>query len=63
MFMDFESRVWDCDGGDIEAVRGLHLGNRRGNSKNGGGGLKVLIFHYVPQSRNPQNRGVNVTST
>ncbi len=48
--MDFESRVWDCDGGDSEEVRGLHLGNRQGNSKKGGGGLKVLIFHYVPQS-------------
>ena len=46
--MDFESRVWDCDGGDIEEVRGLHLGNRQGNSKKGGVGLKVLIFHYVP---------------
>jgi hypothetical protein len=48
MFMDFESRVWDCDGGHSEEVRGLHLGNRRGNSKNGGGGLKVLRFHYLP---------------
>jgi len=48
--MDFESRVWDCDGGDSEAFRGLHLGNRQGSSKNGGGGLKVLIFHCVPQA-------------
>gem|GEM_PF-2622645 len=48
--MNFESRVWDCDGGDSEEVRGLHLGNRRGNSKKGGGGPKVIIFLYVPQS-------------
>ena len=49
-YMDFESRVWDCDGRNSEVVTGLHLGHRQGNSKNGGGGLKVLIFHYVPQS-------------
>ncbi len=36
--------------GDIEAVRGLHLGHRQGNSKKGGRGPKVLIFHYVPHS-------------
>jgi hypothetical protein len=35
---------------DLPPDRGLHLGNRRGNSKKGGGGLKVLFFHYVPQS-------------
>jgi len=46
-YMDFESRVWDGDGGDSKAVRGLRLGNRQGNSKKGGGGLKVLFFHYV----------------
>ncbi len=46
-YMDFESRVWDGDGGDSKAVRGLHLGHRQGNSKKGGGGLKVLFFHYV----------------
>jgi len=50
MFMVLELRVWDCDGGDSEAVRDLRLGNRQGNSKKGGGGLKVLIFHYVPYS-------------
>ena len=49
--MDFESRVWDCDGGDSKAVRGLRLGNRQGNSKKGGGGPKVLIFHYAPNPR------------
>jgi len=48
--MDFEARVWDCDGGDSEAVRGQHFGNRQGNSKKGEGGLKVLILHYVPQA-------------
>jgi hypothetical protein len=48
--MDFESRVWDCDGRDSVAVRCLPPGNRRGNSKKGEGGLKVLIFHYVAQS-------------
>ena len=36
--------------GDIEEVRDLYLGNRQGNSKKGGGGSKVLIFHYVPYS-------------
>ena len=25
--MDFEASAWDCDGGDSEAVRGLHFGN------------------------------------
>lgn len=45
--MDFESRVRGSDGGDIEEVRGLHLGYRQGCSKKEGG-LKVLIFHYVP---------------
>jgi len=49
--MDFEARVWDYDGGDTGAVRGLHFGRREGNSKKGEGALKVLIFHYVPQSR------------
>jgi hypothetical protein len=34
--MDFESKVWDAGGGDSEAVRGLDLGNRQGNSKKGG---------------------------
>jgi hypothetical protein len=34
--MDFESRVWDCNGGDSEALRGLHLGHRQGNSKRRG---------------------------
>jgi hypothetical protein len=29
---------------------GLYPGYRGGNSKKGGEGLKVLIFHYVPQS-------------
>jgi len=48
--MDFESRVWDFDGGDRETVRSVHLGYRQGCSKKGGGGLKVLISHYVPQS-------------
>ena len=38
-YMDFESRVWGCDGGHSEAFRGLHPGNRQGNSKDGGGGL------------------------
>jgi len=36
--------------GDIEEVRELHLDHRQGNSKKGGGGLKVLFFHYAPQS-------------
>jgi len=49
--MDFEARVWDCYGGDSEAVRGLHFGNGQGNSKKAEGGLKVLIFHHVPQSK------------
>jgi len=34
--------------GDIEEVRELHLGHRQGNSEKGGGGPKVLIFHFVP---------------
>ena len=48
--MDFEARVWDCDGGDSEAVRDLHFGNRQCKSKEGEGGLKMQIFHYVPES-------------
>ena len=47
--LDFESRVWDCDSGDSEAVRGLHLGNRRGNSEKGGRGLKESLFKKVPR--------------
>jgi hypothetical protein len=36
MFMDFESRVWDFDGGDSEEARELHFGYRQGCSKKGG---------------------------
>ena len=39
--MDFESKVWGCAGGDIDEVRGLHLGHRQGNSKDGGGGTPL----------------------
>jgi len=48
MFMDFESRVWGCAGGDSEAVRGLHLGNPQGNSKKGWGGkgVRLDIFNF-----------------
>ena len=35
--LDFDSGVWDFDGGNRKAVRGLHLGDRQGNSKKGGG--------------------------
>ena len=57
--MDFEARVWDCDGGDSEAVRDLHFGNRSDNSKKREGGLKVLIFHYVPQSHKATGRNAS----
>ncbi len=33
--LDFDSGVWDFDGGNRNAVRGLHLGDRQGNSKKG----------------------------
>jgi hypothetical protein len=42
--------------GDIEEIRELHLGHRQGNSKKGGGGLKVLIFHYAPNPRSPEQK-------
>jgi hypothetical protein len=32
----------------MNAVRGLHLGDRKANSEKGVGKIKVLIFHYVP---------------
>ena len=32
--------------GDIEEVRGLHLGHRRGNSKKGGGGSKEGVAGF-----------------
>jgi hypothetical protein len=44
-------RVWDFDGGKRKAVRGLHLGDRQGNSRKGGGEIKVSILHYVPHYR------------
>jgi len=44
------SREYGVALGRFEKVRELHLGNRQGNSKDGGGGLKVLFFHYVPHS-------------
>jgi hypothetical protein len=31
--LNFESRVWDFDGPDSKAIRGLHLGDRQGNWK------------------------------
>ena len=46
----FLSREYGVALGRFEKVRELHLGNRQGNSKDGGGGLKVLFFHYVPHS-------------
>jgi len=49
MFMDFESGVRDCNGGDSEAVRELHLGHRRGNSKKGGEGFSESLFKKVPR--------------
>jgi len=36
MFMVLELRVWDCDGGDSEAVRDLRLGNRKAIRKKEG---------------------------
>jgi hypothetical protein len=51
--MDFEARVWDCYGGDSEVVRGLHFGNRQGNSKKAEGGLKGVNFPLRPPSPRP----------
>ena len=54
--LDFESGVCDFAGGDSEAGRDLHLGNRQGHSKNGKTKVIGVRFQLRPpsymQSRN-----------
>ena len=39
--LDFDSGVWDFDGGNRKAVRGLHLGDRQANSEKRARKIKV----------------------
>ena len=48
---EFESRVWDCDGGDSEEVRGLDLAYHLGCSKEEGRTKSVKFpKSLIPQS-------------
>jgi len=49
--LDFESGVWDFAGGDSEAGRGLHFGNRQGHLKNGKGKVTGVSFQLRPFSQ------------
>jgi len=49
--LDFESGVWDFAGGDSEAGRGLHFGNRQGHLKNGKAKVTGVSFQLRPLSQ------------
>jgi len=56
----FESGVWDFAGGDSEADRDLHLGNRQTHSENGKGKIAGVGFQLRPISHKLSSTGVSL---